>query len=147
MNQIQFSTGGDWDSTTLYNMGQEVLADQLFIQLEAGRDIYGNPTSGGIGNGGQMSAYIVEQSSPQQQAIFPGVISLQFPNHQVEIQNTSPMFAIELTRIVLDGQDVTDNVLDLRINIDATNNQVEAYMTLYKAHWFSSDEIATYQLL
>ncbi len=142
-----FSTGGDWDSTTLHNNGEEVMADKLLVELHAGRDEDGNATSGGLSRGGEATAYILPQGSTDQEPIFPGNLRLTFPNHALVIENSSPTFAIEMTQVNFDGQDVSNNVLDLMVNIDSVNNEVTASLTLYKAHWFSSDEVATYALL
>ena len=32
-------------------------------------------------------------------------------------------------------------------NVDAVNNQVSGYITVYKHHFLASDEVATYNLL
>lgn len=148
MNYFIFSTGGDWDSTSLYNNGQEFLANQLYISLSTGRDLDGSPMRGGLGNGGSMTAYVLPQEDNAGEfAIFPGKIDLEVPTHKVTVENTSPQFAIEFTRVWLDGNDVTDQVVDLEINVDAVNNQVSGYITIYVHHFLASDEVATYNLL
>src|SRR5579862_6198364 len=107
MNNVVFQTKGDWDSTFLENNGQEVLASQLLIELHAGRDDFGNPSRGGVENGGQLEAYIRPQSDPSQEmGIFPGHISITFPGHVVIVENTHPSFAFEMTRVLYNGQDV-----------------------------------------
>jgi hypothetical protein len=148
MNYFIFSTGGDWDSTTLYNNGQEYLANKLFIQLNTARDMDGSPMRGGIGNGGSMTAYVLPQGDNAGEfAIFPGRIDLEVPTHKITVENTSPQFAIEFTTVNLDGQDVTAQVVDLEVNVDAVNNEVSGFITLYKPHFLGSDEVATYNLL
>ncbi len=148
MNNVVFSTGGDWDSTTLHNNGAEVMAAQLFVELHAGRDEFGEPRHGGVGFGGEMTAIIRPQDDPNREiGIFPGRISLQFPGHQLIIENQNPAFAFEFTRVWLDGRDVSDHVLDVYVDINAVDNVVRAYTVLYKAHWFASDEVATINLL
>jgi hypothetical protein len=148
MNYFIFNTGGDWDSTTLYNNGQEFLANQLYIKLETSRDYDGRPMRGGLRNGGDASAYAVSQDdSVGQYAIFPGKIDLEVPTHKVTIENTSPMFAIEFTRVWLDSVEVTEQVTDIEVNVDAVNNQVSGYITVYKPHFLGADEVATYNLL
>ena len=147
-NYFIFTTGGDWDSTTLYNNGDEYLADKLSIELKTARDDMGNPTRGGIANGGTMAAFVSPQNSNgQQEGIFPGKIELEFPLHKLTVVNDTPNFMIEATQILLDGADVTNQIIDLVIDIDAVNNDVQGYLLLYKHHVLGSDEIATLNLL
>jgi len=148
MNNVVFQTGGDWDTTTLSNNGEEVLASQLFIDLKAGRDAYGEPDRGGIFTGGEMTAIIRTQDQPDiAQGIFPGRIELDFPGHQLQLENTHPTFAFEFTRVWYNGRDVTDKIMDVYVDINAVDNVVQAYITLYKAHWLGSDEVATYTII
>jgi hypothetical protein len=37
--------------------------------------------------------------------------------------------------------------MDIYVDINAVDNVVQASVTLYKAHWFGSDEVATYNLI
>ena len=148
MNNVVFQTGGDWDTTTLANNGQEVLAAQLFVELKAGRDAYGEPDRGGVLNGGELTATIRTQADPDTpEGIFPGRIEMDFPGHSLQIENTHPTFSFEFTRVWYNGRDVTDKIMDLYVDINAVDNVVQAYVTLYKAHWLGSDEVATYNII
>jgi hypothetical protein len=148
MNYFIFNTGGDWDTTSLYLNGEEFPADQLMIQIETGRDDYGEPRKGGLSNGGQATAFVMPQKVGEGEwALFPGKIDLEFPTHKVTIENQSPMFALELTRVWLDNEDVSDKLLDLTIDIDAVQNRATAYLTLFKPRFLGADEIATYTLI
>lgn len=148
MNNMVFSTGGDWDSTTLYNNGSEVLAAQLFVEMHASRDEFGDPAPGGVRTGGEMTAIVRPQENPQQEiGIFPGRLEMNFPGHSLIVENTHPMFAFEFTRVWYNGHEVTNNVMDLYVDINAVDNVVQAYVTLYKPHWFTSDEVATYNII
>jgi len=148
MRYFIFSTGGDWDSTTLFLNGDEFPASKLYIELITGRDEFGDLVRGGLGNGGQMSASILPQEDGSyEQAIFPGRIDLEFPTHKVTIENNSPMFAIEMTSVVLDGIDISGEITELQVNIDAIANEVSAFLTVYRPHVFASDEVVTYNLL
>ena len=43
MNNTALTATGDWDTTTLYNNGDEVSALEFYIEIEAGQDDgYGN---------------------------------------------------------------------------------------------------------
>jgi len=148
MNNMVFQTGGDWDSTTLFNNGAEVLAAQLFVELHAGRDPYGNPDRGGVFDGGDITAIVRPQEDPQQEiGIFPGRLELVFPGHSLIVENTHPGFDFQFTRVSYNGRDVTGNVMDLYVDVNAADNVVTAYITLYKAHWLGADEVATYTIV
>ena len=147
MNNLIFTTGGDWDSTTLYNDGQEVLATELFLELHSGRDMDGDPVSGGVSTGGQFEAFLRLQDEPDRQyPLFPGRIKFIFPGHELLVENLHPACLFELTRVWYNGQDVTNHVMDVYVDIDADENVVKAYVTLFRGHWFSSDEVATYNI-
>lgn len=148
LNDVVFKTGGDWDSTTLFNNGQEVPANRLFVDAQTGRNDYGEPDTGGVNLGGDMTAYIEAQDTPSEQTpIFPGRLVIRVPNHEVVVENTHPQFLFEATQVWLDQQDVSNNLLELHLDVDAVNNNVQAYISLYKAHFFSADEVATVNLL
>ena len=148
MNYFIFSTGGDWDTTSLYLNGENFPSNRLFVKFETGRDYDGEPRKGGLSNGGEASASVLpEQTGAGEWAIFPGKIDLEFPTHKVTIENQSPTFAIELTRVWLDEREISDELLDLEIDVDAIQNRVSAYLTLFKPHFFGADEVATYTLL
>lgn len=148
INNVVFSTGGTWDSTTLHNNGREVRAAQLFVELHAGRDDWDNPDRGGVNNGGELTALIRPQQDPNEEiGVFPGRLELNFPGHSVIVENQHPGFAFEYTRLWYNGRDVTDNIVDLYVDINAVDDVVEAYITLYKARWFGSDEVATYRIV
>lgn len=148
MNYFIFSTGGDWDSTSLYLNGEEFPSQKLIIQFETGRDYDGDPRRGGLENGGQATAYVLpQQGGAGEWAIFPGKIDLEFPTHRVTIENNSPTFAIELTKVRLDSEDVSHQLLDLVVEIDAIENRASAYLTLFKPRLLGADEIATYTLI
>ena len=148
MNYFIFSTGGDWDSTSLYLNGEDFPSQKLFLKFETGRDYDGDPRKGGLELGGEATAFALpQQSGAGEWAIFPGKIDLEFPTHRVTIENNSPTFAIELTKVRLDSEDVSDQLLDLEIDIDAIENRATAYITLFKPKLFGADEIATYTLI
>ena len=148
MNYFIFNTGGDWDTTSLYLNGEEFQANRLYLKFETGRDYDGEPRRGGLQNGGEATCYALpQQGGAGEWALFPGKIDLEFPTHKVTIENNNPTFAIEMTRVWLDGQEVSDELLDLEIDINAIDNQVTAYLTLFRPHLFGADEVATHTLL
>src|SRR5947209_3676306 len=148
MNNVLFRTGGDWDSTYLENNGAEVPAAQLFVEIHCGRDDFNDECYGGIDTGGEITAVIRPQDDPQQQiGIFPGRLEMVFPGHILIVENTHPGFAFEFTRVLYNGRDVTDNLVDLYVDVNAVDDVVRAYITLYKPHWITSDEVATYTIV
>ena len=148
MNHMVFNTGGDWDSTTLFNNNQEVLAAELLVDLKTGRNEYGEPERGGVGNSGEMVALVRPQDDPQREiGIFPGRLEMTFPGHAIVIENTHPTFAFEFTRVWYNGRDVTHNVMEVFVDINAVDNDVKAHITLFKPHWITADEVATYNIL
>lgn len=148
MNDITFQTGGDWSSTTLYNNGVEVLAAQLFVQVLAGRDEWDNPVRGGIYDGTDLTALVRPQQDPEQAwDILPGRVTLTFPGHVVVLENYHPMVDPDATRVWYNGQDVTDRIVDVYVDINALDDIVKAYVTVYKPHWIRTDEVITYTIV
>ncbi len=148
MNDMTFQTGGDWSSTTLYNNGVEVLAAQLFVQILAGRDEWDNPIRGGIYDGTDLTALVRPQQDPDQAwDILPGRVTLTFPGHAVVVENYHPMVDPDATRVWYNGQDVTDRVVDVYVDVNALDDVVKAYITVYKPHWIRTDEVITYTIV
>jgi hypothetical protein len=143
-----FSTGGDWDSTTLHNNGREVSAAQLFVELISGRDDFGNPRGGGINNGGEITAIVRPQEDPNQEiGIFPGRLEMNFPGHSIVIENNHPGFAFEFTRVWHNGVDITNQVTDIYVDVNAVDNVVRAYVQIYRDRFFGRDEVITYNII
>src|SRR5581483_7472268 len=112
------------------------------VELQAGVDEDGQPAAGGIALGGEMTAIVRPQENPQQEiGIFPGRLDLNFPGHTIVIENTHPTFAFEFTRVWYKEMDVTHNVMEVYVDINAIENDVKAYITIYKPHWIASDEV------
>jgi hypothetical protein len=147
MTYFIFNTEGSWDSTTLYLNGTEFPANQLFIELQTTRDYNGNYMRNGLANGGQMTAYVRPQDGSADYAIFPGKIDLECPTHKLTIENETPNFMVEFTRVWIDGEDISNQVVEIQVNIDAVNDQVGAYVIVYKPHFLGADEVATYTLI
>lgn len=148
MNTLAFRTGGDWDSTTLFNNGFEVAAAQLYIELRAGRDDWGEPVQGGIFEGADLTAIIRPAEDPLAPwDILPGRITLDFPGYSLALENMHPEVYLPHTRIYFNGEDVTQRVVDLVVDINAVDNIVSAYITVYKSHFFRRDEVITHTII
>lgn len=148
MNDFHFRTGGDWDSTTLYNNGREVPAAQLYIELRAGRDEWGNPVSGGIFEGADLSALIRPADNPMAPFdILPGRIALDFPGYSLVLENFHPGVYLESTRVWMNGRDITDEVIDLYVDINAVDDVVTAWVAVYKDRFLFRDEVITHTII
>jgi hypothetical protein len=148
MTDMIFRTGGDWDSTTLFDSGREVAAAQLFVELLAGRDEFGDPTHGGIHEGADLTALVRPAEDPENPFdILPGRLRMEFPGYVVIIENYHPAVYLEATRIFLNGEDITDRVVDVYIDINAHDNVVQAYVTVYKSRFWVRDEVITHSIL
>ena len=148
MTEMIFHTDGDWPSTTLIANGAEVSALQLFVEIRAGRDEFGNPVRGGIYDGTDLTAMGRPQDDPENPLdILPGRLTLEFPGHNVVLENYSPMMDLEATHVWYNGEDVTARVVDLYVDVNAADDVVSAFITVYKPHWIRADEVITYTIV
>lgn len=148
MNELVFRTEGSWETTTLFNRGMEVAAAQLFIELRAGRDEWGNPVSGGVFEGAELTALIRPAEDPLAPwDIFPGRLTLEFPGYQLIVENFHPTVYLENTQIFMNGENITARVIDFYVDINAVDDVVSAYVTVYKSHWFRRDEVITHTIV
>jgi hypothetical protein len=148
MTDLVFVTGGDWDSTTLHNNGFELAAQQLLLEIRAGRDEFDEPIDGGIWEGCDMTAFVRPMDNPDAPFdALPGRITLRFPFHEVIVENITPFVDPRGTRVFLDGRDVSDQLVDLVVNIDAGNDMVEAVISVYRNRFLFRDEVIITDLL
>lgn len=148
MNDLTFQTGGDWPSTTLYDSGTEVPAAQLFVDLQAGRDEWNNPIRGGIFEGAALTAYVRPQDDPNAPIdALPGRLAMQFPGHTLVLENLHPLVELSATRVFYNNEDVTERVIDVYVDVNADDDVVKAFVTLYKPRWFGADEVITYTII
>ena len=128
LNNYVFSTQGDWDTTTLTNNGEEVLANRLFIHLRMRPgDKLGNPGPG------EIVAVVFTQDNPDDECgLFPGIVTLDLPRHKIDIMNRDPNFEFEATRVSYQGIDVTPSVAEIFLEIDALQNVVQGSIGLYQ---------------
>lgn len=148
MDDTFFQTGGDWDSTLLQIDGTEVAAAQLFIEIRAGRDEFGDPISGGIYDGTSLTALVRPQDEPMSPFdLLPGRIRMLFPGHEIVVENLHPGVEPQATRVAYNGDDVTNRLVDLYVDVNAVDDVVSAYITVYKPHWIRADEVVTYTIV
>lgn len=147
-NEIFFSTGGDWDSTSLMSNGYAIEAAQLYIELRAGRDDWGDEVHGGIWEGADLTAMIRPAEDPMAPFdIFPGRISMEFPGYTIVMENQHPMVDMRHLRVWLNGEDITDRVVDVVVDINAVDSFVQAYVTVYKSRFLLRDEVITHTII
>jgi hypothetical protein len=148
MNELVFKTGGTWETTTLFNRGMEVATAQLFIELRAGRDEFGDPIQGGIFEGAELTALVRPADDPMAPwDIFPGRVTMEFPGYQLIVENFHPGVYLEDTRVFMNGENITSRVIDLYVDINAVDDVVSAYVTVYKSHFFRRDEVITHTIV
>lgn len=142
MNSLVFATEGTWETTTLMNNDDEVLSSRLFVSLLRKRGWLGND------QGGEITAYVVLQDDPDVEAgIFPGSLEIRVPRHNVLIVNRDPHFAFENTKVYYQEIDVTISVAELYLEIDADQNIVQCYMSLFQGHGIGSGNAETFTML
>ena len=147
-NDLQFRTGGTWETTTLHGNGYELAAAQLYIELRAGRDDYGDEVAGGIWEGADLTAIIRPAEDPLAPFdIFPGRISLEFPNYQIVMENEHPEVDMRHLSVWLNGDDITNRVVDIVVDINAVDDFVQAFATVYKSRFLVRDEVITHNIL
>lgn len=148
MNELIFRTGGSWDMTTLFNRGMEVNAAQLFIDLRAGRDEWGDPIRGGVFEGADLTALVRPAEDPYSPwDVLPGRLTMEFPGYQLILENFHPGVYLDNTRVYMNGENITDRVIDLYVDINAVDDVVSAYVTVYKSHFFRRDEVITHTII
>ena len=72
---------------------------------------------------------------------------MDFPGYNIVLENTHPAVELEDTRILLNGENVTDRIVDMVVDINAVDDVVSAYITVYKNHWFRRDEVITHTII
>ncbi len=141
LNNYVFSTQGDWDTTTLTNNGEQVMASRLFVQYRALHgDNQGNPGAG------EVTAVWFDQDNPEEEiGFFPGMLTIDVPRHKIEIVNRDPHFTFELTRIAYQGIEVTPSISEIFLEIDADKNVVQGWIGIYQTH--RNNDIETFTIL
>ena len=128
--------------------GYAVEAAQLYIELRAGRDDWGDEVHGGIWEGADLTALIRPAEDPEFPFdIFPGRISMEFPGYTIVMENLHPEGDIRHLRVWLNGEDITDRVVDIVVDINAVDNVVQAFASVYKSRFLLRDEVITHNIL
>lgn len=142
LNNVVFATQGDWDSTTLTNNGEEVLANRLFVQFQQQID------RRGARGEGAFTAIINTQDDPDvDNGIFPGTLTIAIPQNGVVIENTDPHFAFEATTVRFQDIDVTASLSEFYLEIDGPQNIVQCYITLWQGPLSGDKPFETLTLL
>ena len=105
---------------------------------------------GWLGNdqGGELTAYVTLQDSPAEEiGIFPGSLEIRVPRHNLLIVNRDPHFAFESTQIYYQEVEVTMSMAELYLEIDADDNIVQCYISLFQGHGIGSGNAETFTLL
>ena len=141
-NNVIFTTKGDWDSTTLEANGEEVLANRLYVHFQQQIDRRGNRGEG------ELTAIVNTQDNPSEDVgIFPGVLTIDVPNHKLEIRNTDPHFAFASTQVIYQEIDVTQSLSEFHLEIDGVQNIVQGYITLWQGPIATDEPYQTFNIL
>lgn len=141
-NNVVFTTKGDWDSTTLTNNDEEVRANRLFVQFQQQIDRKGNRGEG------ELTAIINTENEPDvDTGIFPGTLTIDVPNHKIEIQNTDPHFAFASTHVIYQEIEVTESLSEFHLEVDGLQNIVQGYITLWQGPIATDAPYQTFNIL
>ena len=108
--------------------------------MRAGRDEWDNPIRGGIYDGTDLTAISPPSVRTPDQAwdILPGKLHLDFSrprqsSWKIIIRWWTPMRPASGTTV----KTITDRVVDVYVDVNAMDDIVKAYVTVYKPHWIS----------
>ncbi len=124
----RFETKGDWDSTILTKDGQEVYASRLYLLLRIKPgDKYGN-----IGQGDIVAAIVYADDPNNAIGLFPGVLEISVPGHEITIRNESPSALFEETKVEYQGLEMTSSVAEVFLEVDSTKEIPDGRVSLYQ---------------
>ncbi|MFX8727433.1 hypothetical protein ABTM60_19085, partial [Acinetobacter baumannii] len=78
---------------------------------------------------------------------FPGSLQIEVPRHKLNIVNRDPHFAFENTQVYYQEIEVTMQMAELYLEIDADQNIVQCYISLFQGHGIGSGNAETFTLL
>lgn len=147
--EYTFSTGGSWDTTNLTHMGQPM--DARAIYLEINSNMYLESRGSGPQEGFEIreARLVIPKPGMQDrieelaatdsdqafnlcfdQDIFPGEISFVMPNTSLKVVFNCPHRDTQNLQVFYEDIDVTNDVCEIRANIDSIKNLAELWITL-----------------
>ncbi len=105
------------------------------------------PVAGGISLGGEIQAWLRPQDCLDDEIpIFPGSIRFTTPLGELVLENKSPDLDFADTLVFWNGVEITNNILDVRIDVNAVDNIVESEIKIYEPRILVEDEIHSVSL-
>jgi hypothetical protein len=156
MATTRLETLGDWDTTTLFQQRAETSAElpaaRFFLRLRAGRDEDGEIVGGGIGACGELEASVTPLGADGEPAaddlpLFPGRVVMRLLTETVEVENQDPDLAWRATRVWINDQERTGDIVDLLVDIDYPQDRRVASYSVFKKHLFGADEVQTRRIM
>lgn len=150
-------TLGDWESTTLHqdwgNGFKEVPAARFYLRLRASRDEEGEIVGGGIRAQGEVEAVITpldEEGEPKPEAriaMLPGRIEMQLQTERVIVENLHPDSIWAATRVWINDQDRTGDIVDLLVEFDYPEDRRLASYAVFKKRLFGANEVRVREIV
>ncbi len=124
----RFETKGDWDSTILSKDGQQIAATRLYflLRLKPG-DKYGN-----IGQGDLVAAVVYSDDPSNPVGVFPGILEISVPGHEIIVRNESPSALFEETKVEYQGLEMTSSIAEVYLEVDSNQDLVAGRVSLYQ---------------
>ncbi len=173
LNNIVLMTFGTWESTNLLNNQEEVGAARLFLHIVCDSDRGGIRAGSGMEH---YLSPLDDPSTPIDEEtlkypLFPGRFeadlsvptgvknadgSLVYSHNLIAVENTHPTINQDYTRVwyaggtggsVSDDDEVTDQLLELYLELDYPQNIVRGYIRIYKKPLLGSDSELAVTLL
>ncbi len=142
MNDVVFTTKGDWDSTILTVQGEQIQADRLYVHFQQKIDSRGNR-----GDGEFTSIVNLTDDPSVDSGIFPGTLTIDVPDHRVVIENTDSHFEFAAIKVTYQEMVVTESLTEFLLEIDGPQNIVQAYITLWQGPISPDEPFRTFTIL
>lgn len=156
INDFAFQTSGSWDTTSVIYNGQNWDAARcFFVELRTDGDW-------GVSDGGEITgtATFVDPSVNQADysdplamptiitPIFPGRISFTAVGKPtITIENIDPDFEFLNTVVMMDGVDISNDIVALKFDIDAINDAVTGWVKYISSAILGLEDITTLYIL
>lgn len=129
MNNWKFHFGRTWDDTSLHDLScnPPMLIEyvhHIYVRLKTYDE------AGGLDGGFDIDSFNRDQMNLALQApLFPGIIEFDsaIGTPALRLENPDPQGNPEYLRVFLEGIDISDNIREIYINVDADANIVDGW--------------------
>ena len=73
------------------------------------------------------------------------MLTIDVPRHKIEMVNRDPRFEFESMRIAYQGIDMTPNIAEIFLEIDADKNVVQGWISIYQSK--RDSDVETFMIL